>query len=156
MNTPESLFREEAVEHHLRRRVPGDVLRLRGNWIRRAFWVLVVLGAGGMLLGLRTSVDQVVSGPGEVVRQGELIARFPGRYLGDISAGMTVVLNEGGGSIPFVVEEVREENGHVVVAARWSGSGPQAETGARGTAEVTVRESLLLSLIPGTRYFGPP
>ena len=44
----DGLFREEAIEHHIRRRGPGELLRARSPFVDRlyvVFLVLVVIGA---------------------------------------------------------------------------------------------------------------
>jgi multidrug efflux pump subunit AcrA (membrane-fusion protein) len=59
-----SIFRKQALEHHRSgMREEGDVLHLSPLWMDRAYWVLMAMGLGGLLLSVLGSVREYAEGP---------------------------------------------------------------------------------------------
>ncbi|MGE5180781.1 MAG: biotin/lipoyl-binding protein [Acidobacteriota bacterium] len=60
------LFRQEAIEHVVRRGMRGDVVRVHPAWVHAAYWMVVVslLGAGAFMYFAR--VSQYAEGPAVV------------------------------------------------------------------------------------------
>lgn len=103
MRNQSTIFREAAVEHHLRGgRAHGDLLRISPRWTNQAYWLLVAAFAAGAVYLVcgriseyatgtaiirdegRTSVTALVGGtitdirvqPGQRVAAGQLLLRF--------------------------------------------------------------------------------
>lgn len=57
MTDPESLFRQEALEHHRRPDGPGGLLDLDRRWVTVLYWALLGLVAVGVAVGAGISAD---------------------------------------------------------------------------------------------------
>src|SRR5262249_56034880 len=62
----QDIFRREALEHHVRPRREGDLLRLTPGWTRATFWLLVAVVVGGLAYALLGRGSEYASGPAGV------------------------------------------------------------------------------------------
>lgn len=63
METPSTLFRDEALTYHLRgSRAPGDVLHLSPRWTHWTYWFLVLVSVAGSLYGVFGSLHEYATG----------------------------------------------------------------------------------------------
>jgi multidrug efflux pump subunit AcrA (membrane-fusion protein) len=89
----EAVFREEAVQHMIKRGARGDVVRVHPGWINAAFWL--VLLAVGALVGFAAvaRVHQYAEGPSvvRVTGRDDLIAYDGGSVTSiEVATGQTV------------------------------------------------------------------
>lgn len=68
----QDIFRREALEHHVRPRREGDLLRLTPGWTRATFWLLVAVVVGGLAYALLGRVNEYASGPAVVRVEGKV------------------------------------------------------------------------------------
>lgn len=76
----ESLFRQEALDHHLQSRGEGDVLRIAPGWTRWTYWILVGMIVVGILYMTFGKIDEYAAGPAviEVVNSSDVSCVAPG------------------------------------------------------------------------------
>jgi len=63
VETPSTLFRDEALTYHLRgSRAQGDVLHLSPRWTHWTYWFLVLVSVAGSLYGVFGSIHEYATG----------------------------------------------------------------------------------------------
>lgn len=171
----ESIFRQEALEHHQRGRGPGELVRLP-LWTTWAFWSLLTLFAGllaaSVLITLTEDVEAVA-----VVDEADrsVIALVPATYSDDVEAGdeMILTLPAVDAPIPLTIQTIGDAadsrspelppSARSVVAAQPQDMVPvhaelpssfldgEPETPITGTAVVHVEDRLLFEIVPGLK-----
>jgi membrane fusion protein (multidrug efflux system) len=74
------IFRREALEHHVRPRMEGDVLRLSPSWTTYTFWLLAAVFIGGIAYLVVGNIHEYATGPAVIRIEGktDLTAKSPG------------------------------------------------------------------------------
>lgn len=57
MTEPESLFRQEALDHHRRPDGPGGLLDVERRWVTVVYWVLLGFLVAGLAVAAAVRVD---------------------------------------------------------------------------------------------------
>jgi membrane fusion protein (multidrug efflux system) len=60
------VFRQEAIDHLVRRGHRGDVIRVHGGWVRAAYWLVLLFGLGVGAYSYFAQITQFASGPAVV------------------------------------------------------------------------------------------
>src|SRR5918992_2809749 len=89
----ESIFRQEALEHHQRGRGPGELVRLP-RWTTWAFWSLLGLFAGLLALTVVVTLSEEVEAIAVVDYEDRSVtALVPATYSDDVEAGDEMILS---------------------------------------------------------------
>ena len=158
-----SLFREEALRHHLLRRDYGDVLRLPPAWTRWAYPLVVATAAAAVLFLATVEVPRYAIGPaivGAGARSAE--AWLAADELRSLTAGApaSIVLDGTArgrvyGRVVAIAPVPELRDGRSVVAVRVAldpspDAGPMLLAGTAGVADVRVgRDRWIALLVPG-------
>lgn len=104
------IFRQEALEHYMRNRLPGDLLRVSPIWARLSFWALILVFCGGIAYGLLASINEYAVGPGVVDVSGdEVVALLPAQQRPDLEEGMGLRFESELGEWEFEISSIEEE-----------------------------------------------
>lgn len=68
---PNEMFRQEAIDHLVRKGARGDVVRVHPGWVRAAYWLVVLALLGGGAFAALARIHQYAEGPA--------VVRFIGR-----------------------------------------------------------------------------
>jgi hypothetical protein len=172
----ESIFREEALQHHQRGRGPGELVRLP-LWTTWAFWTLLTLFASliaaSVLVTLSEDVEAIA-----VVDHGDrsVTALVPATYSDDVEAGDEMSLSLPGveapirltiqsvgdpvapgshNTLPPSVDSVVAAQPHdsIPVSAELPSGyfGQHEATSITGTAVVHIEDRLLFEIVPALK-----
>jgi hypothetical protein len=91
MTMSTDLFRREALEYWTRQQGPGALLRVGVPWVRRLYWVVLALAAGGLALAFLVRIDLTTSGPALVdPQQQTFVAAVPAAGVSDLQQGRSL------------------------------------------------------------------
>ena len=90
----ESIFRQQALEHHQRGRGPGELVRLSPVWTTWAFWSLLTLFVGLITATVLVTLNEDFEAAAVVDRDNRsVIAIFPTTYSDDFEVGDEMILS---------------------------------------------------------------
>jgi membrane fusion protein (multidrug efflux system) len=92
-----SVFRQEALDHHARGYDAGDILRFDPKWLRVSVKVVVAAAVAALLFSLFFSVDEYASGPAVIRVEGRRVmtATAPGPVESlEVRAGQKVAVGD--------------------------------------------------------------
>jgi hypothetical protein len=172
----ESIFRQEALEHHQRGRGPGELVRLP-LWTTWAFWSLLTLFAAllaaTVLITLKEDVEAVAVIDGD---DRSVTAFVPATYSGDIEVGdeMNLSLPDIEAPIPLTIQSIGQAEDsrsldlspparsvvttqrqdtipvHAGLPASYLG-GELEDIPSTGTVVVHIEDRLLFEIVPGLK-----
>lgn len=152
MKAQDSIFREEALKHHVRREATGDLLRLGDRNTKWGFRILLAGMLASVILGSRVRVDQKATGQGwwDPSRQ-RLVALLPQKWAHQLESGLIMTFVSDATKSVFTVQSVSiESKGVVRVIADPDWTAVLPDEPILGRAEVVVGSTpLIVSLIPG-------
>jgi hypothetical protein len=94
MTPPSDLFRQEALEFHTGQQRPGGILRVDAPWTRWAYWLVLALLVGGVIITATARTSETTSGPALIdVQERTFVALIPGAASPDLQPGQTVRLD---------------------------------------------------------------
>ncbi len=145
------VFREEALEHHIRNwDQQGEVLKTLPTWLRTSYWVMLALVVVGLFGTIVAKFNVYASGPAVIRAHAtpavgyDLIAFLPNSYAGQVHPGMAMCLKVSGESsrncnVP--ISRVGPEVLDPTEAARYMGRDDAADFSVSGRV-IIVRGSL--------------
>jgi GAF domain-containing protein len=145
------VFREEALEHHIRSwDQQGEVLKTLPAWLRTTYWVMLALVVVGLLGTIVAKFNVYASGPAVIRAHAtpasgyDLIAFLPNSYAAQLHPGMAICLRVPGESSQncgLSVSSVGPEILGPAEAARYAGKEDAADFSVPGRV-IVVRASL--------------
>jgi hypothetical protein len=172
----ESIFRQEALEHHQRGRGPGELVRLP-LWTTWAFWSLLTLFAGLLAATVLVTVSEDVEAIAVIDGDGRSVtALLPATYSDDVEAGDEMILSlpDVADPIALTIQSIGQAADfrslevppstrsvvagqpqdtipvHAELPASYLAGGAEA-TSITGTAVVHVQDRLLFEIVPGLK-----